>query len=80
MRNEWRGSGKERSLYSGSCNPIARENAPWPELETLLLELLEDREILSVNTSETVDRLLDIIGQSLNVPRRASDETLVIEK
>ena len=50
------------------------------EIETLLLELLEDREILSVDTFETFDRLLDIIGQSLDVPRRASDETLVGEK
>jgi len=50
------------------------------ELETLLLELLEDREILSVDTFETLNRLLDIIGQSLDVPRRASDETLVVAK
>ena len=39
------------------------------ELETLLLELLEDREVLSVDSFETFDRLLEIIGQSLDVPR-----------
>jgi len=50
------------------------------ELETLLLELLEDREILSVDTFETFDRLLDIIKQSLDLPRLASDKTLMVEE
>jgi len=50
------------------------------ERKTLLLELLEDREILGVGTLEAFDRLLDIIGQSLDVPGRASDEALMVEK
>jgi len=50
------------------------------EVETLLLELLEDREILGVDTLETLYRLLDIIGQSLDVPRQVSDEILVVER